>query len=255
MALLEVDGVGRRFGGVQAVADVTFALQPGEVFGVIGPNGAGKTTLFNLIAGLFEPSSGRVVLDGTDITGWPSDSVARLGIGRTFQGVHTFKGVTVRENLQRAALLAHSFDPLRHFGNLMRRRSSVDVAVCEDVARFVGLHDRLEETAAGLSYGLKKLLGIGMALMQQPRLLLMDEPAAGLNPTEKRRLGEVIRDIRQMRCIDVMLVEHDMKLIMETCDRILVMNQGRPIALGDPTQVRSDPAVIDAYLGVDYDFA
>jgi len=254
MQRLELSGLGRRFGGLQAVADVSCSVRRGEIFGVIGPNGAGKTTLFNLIAGIHRPTSGRVVFEGRDITGKSSDAVARLGIGRTFQAVREFRDVSVLENLRRAALLAHSYDPLRHAINVWRRNQAA-LDGCEEVARFVGLGDVLNSPAGGLSYGTKKILGIGMAIMQEPKVLLMDEPAAGLNPTEKVRMGDVIRRIRDERNIDVLLVEHDMRLIMGTCDRILVMNQGRPIAVGLPDEIRANQAVIDAYLGAEYDFA
>jgi branched-chain amino acid transport system ATP-binding protein len=252
---IELRNVGRRFGGLQAVADVSFAVQRGEIFGIIGPNGAGKTTLFNLIAGIYRPSAGQVFLSGRDITGMSCDGVARLGIARTFQGVHTFREQTVFDNLRRAALLAHSYDPLRHIRHLWSQSTRDASHQCEAVAEFVGLADQLQTPAGNLSYGAMKVLGIGMALMQEPRLLLMDEPAAGLNPTEKQRLGGIIRRIRDERQIDVLLVEHDMRLIMGVCDRMLVMNQGRPIMVGQPEAVRADQRVIDAYLGGDYEFA
>jgi branched-chain amino acid transport system ATP-binding protein len=255
MAGIEVSHLGRRFGGLRAVDDVSFQVERGEIFGIIGPNGAGKSTLLNLIAGLFRPSVGHIAFDGRDITGLPSDAVARMGIGRTFQGVHAFRDITTLENLQRAALLAHACDPLRYVRTVLNRRAAARGADCEAVAQLVGLSDVLHATAGGLPYGSKKLLGIGMAMMQSPKVLLMDEPATGLNPTEKRRLGDVIRRIRDEQGVDVLLVEHDMRLIMGICDRVMVLNQGRMIAIGTPDEVKSHPAVIEAYLGVDYEFA
>jgi branched-chain amino acid transport system ATP-binding protein len=255
MARIEVSHLGRRFGGLQAVADVSFSVERGEIFGVIGPNGAGKSTLFNLIAGLFRPTTGRVVFEGRDITGMRSDRVARIGIGRTFQGIHAFREISVRDNLQRAFTLAHACDPVRHAANLFGRRDGDASDRCMEVASLVGLDSVLSATAGSLSYGTKKLLGIGMALMQKPAVLMMDEPAAGLNPTEKARLSEVIRRIRDEFAIDILLVEHDMRLIMGVCDRIMVLNQGRMITVDTPDNVRAHPEVIDAYLGVDYDFA
>ncbi|MCC6196643.1 MAG: ABC transporter ATP-binding protein [Burkholderiales bacterium] len=252
---LELVNVGRRFGGLQAVADVSFTVGRGEVFGIIGPNGAGKTTLFNLIAGIFHPSAGRVIFDGDDITGRTSDAIARLGIARTFQGIHAFRDASVRENLRRSALLARSHDPVRHMRNAWRRDRRITPATCDAMAQFVGLSEFADTPAGALSYGSKKVLGIGMALMESPKVLLMDEPAAGLNPTEKQRIGEIIHRIRDEQHIDVLIVEHDMRLIMSTCDRILVLNQGRMIAVGTPDAVRTDPAVVDAYLGVEYEFA
>ncbi|MFP3606450.1 ABC transporter ATP-binding protein [Paraburkholderia sp. SIMBA_053] len=252
---IEVSRLGRRFGGLRAVDDVSFSVERGEIFGIIGPNGAGKSTLFNLIAGLFRPSAGRVAFESRDITGLPSDAVARIGIGRTFQGVHAFRDLTALDNLRRAALLAHACDPLRYMRNALSRQPASRAADCEAIAQLVGLSDVLHATAGGLPYGSKKLLGIGMAMMQSPKVLLMDEPAAGLNPTEKRRLGDVIRRIRDEQGVDVLLVEHDMRLIMGICDRVMVLNQGRMIAIGTPDEVKAHPAVIEAYLGADYEFA
>lgn len=255
MARIEVSDLGRRFGGLQAVADVSFSVERGEIFGVIGPNGAGKSTLFNLIAGLFRPTTGHVVFDGYDITGMRSDRVARTGIGRTFQGIHAFRDLSVCDNLQRAFTLAHACDPIRHVANVFARRDANARKRCAEVASLVGLESVLDSTAGSLPYGTKKLLGIAMALMQKPAVLMMDEPAAGLNPTEKARLSEVIRRIRDELAIDILLVEHDMRLIMGVCDRIMVLNQGRMITVDTPDNVRAHSEVIDAYLGVDYDFA
>lgn len=255
MRRLEVSGLGRRFGGIQAICDVSFSTRPGEIFGIIGPNGAGKSTLFNLIAGLFRPNSGRVVLEGRDITGLSSDAIARVGIGRTFQGVHAFKDASVLDNLLRAALLSHAHNPIQYARSLLRRDPAGGRDNCEEIARLIGLENLLGAPAESLSYGSKKVLGIGMSLMQAPNVLLMDEPAAGLNPTEKQRLGEVIRRIRDELGIDVLLVEHDMRLIMNACDRIMVLNQGRTITIDTPDEVRMNPEVIEAYLGTDYEFA
>lgn len=252
---LELAGVGRRFGGLQAVADVSLTVERGEIFGIIGPNGAGKTTLFNLIAGIFAPTTGRVIFEGDDITGRTSDAIARLGIARTFQGIHAFRDTSVRENLRRSALLARSHDPIQHLRTAWHRDQHITLEACDAMAHSVGLSDFLDAPAGALSYGSKKILGIGMALMESPKVLLMDEPAAGLNPTEKQRIGEIIRRIRDQQHIDVLIVEHDMRLIMGICDRILVLNQGRMITVGTPEAVRTDQAVIDAYLGVEYEFA
>jgi len=252
---LELRNISRSFGGLQAVADMSFEVHAGEIFGIIGPNGAGKTTLFNLIAGIHRPSSGTVLYQGVDVTGRSSDAVARLGIARTFQAVHTFKSETVHENLRRAGLMAISHHPLVHLRRALAGAASDAVERCRAVAAFIGLADALDAPAGGLAYGLQKMLGIGMALMQSPKLVLMDEPAAGLNPSEKRMVGELIRRMRDERGIDVLLVEHDMRLIMGICDRILVVKQGRPIAIGTPAAVKADPEVIDAYLGTDYEFA
>ena len=246
---LEVTGLTRRFGGLIAVSTVSFAVGRREIFGIIGPNGAGKTTLFNVVAGHYRPTSGKIAFDGIDISGHPSDEIARRGIARTFQAVHVFKQETVRENLRRAAVFATRHHP---FFLGTRRKPTGDV---DEVAMFLGLHDLLDTVAGGLAYGLQKALGVGMAMMVSPKLLLMDEPAAGLNPSEKQAAGALIRRLRDERGITVLLVEHDMPLVMGICDRILVLNQGNAIALGTPEEVKADAAVIDAYLGEDYEFA
>jgi branched-chain amino acid transport system ATP-binding protein len=251
--LLEVKDVTRRFGGLIAVSEVSFEVQKGEIFGVIGPNGAGKTTLFNVIAGHFGPSSGKVVFEGQDISGQSSDAIARLGIARTFQAVHVFKEHTARENLRRAFLLSSSHSPITYF----KQRSEVEKsgALLEKVAKFIGLEEVLDNPAGGLAYGLQKILGIGMAMMSSPKLLLMDEPAAGLNSSEKKVAGTLIRRLRDELGYTILLVEHDMPLVMGLSDRILVVNRGLPIALGTPTEVKANKSVIDAYLGEDYEFA
>jgi branched-chain amino acid transport system ATP-binding protein len=252
---LELRRLSKRFGGLQAVSDVSFAVQRGEIFGLIGPNGAGKTTLFNLIAGVHRPSGGQVLHDGDDITGRGSDVIARRGIGRTFQAAHTFKAETVRENLRRAALLQRSHTPWSHFRGASRYGAQAIDERCHQVAAFVGLDAQLDQMGGALAYGLQKMLGVAMALMTAPRLLLMDEPAAGLNPTEKRSMGELVRRLRDERGIDILLVEHDMRLVMGLSDRILVINQGRAIAVGTPQAVQADPAVIEAYLGSEHELA
>jgi len=250
--LLEVRGLTKRFGGLTAVSKVSFSVSDGEIFGIIGPNGAGKTTLFNVIAGHYRPTGGTVALGGHDISGHSSDEIARRGIARTFQAVHVFGTHTVRENLRRAEVLRLRNSPRAYFSS---RKAAVEADRLGRVAGFVGLGDVLGLPAGGLAYGLQKMLGIGMAIMAAPRLLLMDEPAAGLNSSEKKEAGLLIRRLRDELGITILLVEHDMPLVMGTCDRILVVNRGEPLALGTPAQVKADASVIDAYLGEDYDFA
>ena len=249
--LLEIRDLTKRFGGLTAVGGVSFAVQPGEIFGIIGPNGAGKTTLFNVIAGHYRPSGGTIAFEGHDISSQSSDEIARRGIARTFQAVHVFAEHPAAENLRRAEVIARHHNPFAYFF----RRKRPGAADLNDVARFVGLTDHLHSEAGALAYGLQKLLGIGMAMMVAPKLLLMDEPAAGLNPSEKKAAGTLIRRLRDERGITVLLVEHDMPLVMGVCDRILVVNQGKPIALDTPAVIKADAAVIDAYLGEDYEFA
>ncbi|WP_028710492.1 ABC transporter ATP-binding protein [Paracoccus pantotrophus] len=249
--LLEVRGLGKRFGGLTAVSDISFSVEKGEIFGIIGPNGAGKTTLFNVIAGHYRPSGGSVALNGRDITAHPSDEIGRLGIARTFQAVHLFQRETVRENLRRAEVIAR----LNHPFALLSRARSAETVDLEEVARFIGLEQQLDVEAGGLPYGHQKILGIGIAMMVSPKLLLMDEPAAGLNPSEKKEASTLVRRLRDERGISILIVEHDMPLVMNICDRILVVNQGKQIALGTPDAIKADEKVIDAYLGENYEFA
>ena len=249
--LLEVNNLTKRFGGLTAVSDVSFSVNKGEIFGIIGPNGAGKTTLFNVIAGHYQPTAGKVSLNDADITGKSSDEVARRGIARTFQAVNVFKEETVRENLRRSDVLARCHSPFAY----LARRSKPALADLNAVAQFIGMTEHLDAVAGSMAYGLQKVLGIGMAMMVSPQLLLMDEPAAGLNSSEKRVAATLIRRLRAEHNISVLLVEHDMPLVMGVCDRILVINQGKPIALGTPAEVKADKGVIDAYLGEDYEFA
>ena len=251
--ILEVEGLSRRFGGLTAVSEVSFNVKKGEIFGIIGPNGAGKTTLFNVIAGHYRPSAGTVKFEGVDISGHSSDAIARRGIARTFQAVHVFGEHTATENLRRAAVIGHCHNPLAYFTR--NRRSQARAVDLNEVARFIGIADVLDNQAGSLAYGLQKMLGIGMAMMVGPQLLLMDEPAAGLNSSEKKAAGTLIRRLRDELGITILLVEHDMPLVMGICDRILVINRGKPIALGTPTEVKADTSVIEAYLGEDYEFA
>jgi len=250
--LLKLHDVTRRFGGLTAVAGVSTDINKSEIFGIIGPNGAGKTTLFNVIAGYFPPSSGKVVFDETDISGQSSDRIARRGIGRTFQAVTVFQDHTARENLRRAAMVTRRYNPLVYFSS---RNAGDESEVLQKMAQFTGLEPVLDNRAGSLSYGQQKMLGIGMALMGRPRLLLMDEPAAGLHTSEKKEAAQLIRRLRDELGITIVLVEHDMPLVMSVCDRILVLNRGTPLALGNPAQIKADQTVIDAYLGEEYDFA
>ena len=249
--ILELKGIAKRFGGLVANSDISFSLPRGEIFGVIGPNGAGKTTLFNVIAGYYRPTAGRIRFDGQDITGQSSDAIARRGIARTFQMVHNFATHSVAENLRRSEVIARCHNPFSY----LRRGSKERLGDIAEVAGFIGLGPIMGSTAGSLSYGQQKVLGLGMALMVAPKLILMDEPAAGLNSSEKRLMGGLIERIRRERGISILLVEHDMPLVMGACDRILVVNQGRPIAIGTPDEIKADRRVIDAYLGEDFEFA
>jgi len=236
-ALLVIDNVSKRFGGLAAVQKLSFTIEEHEILGLIGPNGAGKSTLFNLLNGVFAPDTGRIVFRGVDITGELPYRVARAGLARTHQIVQPLGGMSVRENCTVGACFGRDNLPLA------RAR-----AAAEEAAVFVGLADRLEAPASQLTIAGKKRLELARALAAQPTLLLLDEVLAGLNSTEVERMIEVIRRIRQ-RGITILMIEHLMQAIMSLSDRIVVLNSGQKLAEGPPTAVANDPAVIEAYLG------
>lgn len=246
MERLVLKGVCRNFGGLKAVSDVSLSTKAGEIFGIIGPNGAGKTTLFNVIAGLYPPSSGEVRLEDSDISGLSPHDIARRGLARSFQSPRLFMGDTVRVNLARAAAFASISSP---FGFVLRRSNREHKADLGEIAETIGLAHLLDTGAGSLSYGQQKILGIGLAVATGPTILLMDEPAAGLNPTEKVVMMELISRLRQSNSIDILVIEHDMKLMMGVCDRIAVLNQGKLIAVGSPAEIQANATVIEAYLG------
>ena len=245
-ALLETSGLTKRFGGLKAVDDVSFSIAEGELFGIIGPNGAGKTTLFNLVTGTQRPTSGEVHFRGNRLTGLKPDAVAREGIVRTFQATTVFREATVLDNVRRAHLLRTLHQPARLLAGRTEWKASE--AKAREILELLELDRFATQKARELPYGSQKLLGIGIALATRPRLLLMDEPAAGLNPNETRALAGLFERLRG-RGVDIVLVEHDVRLVMSVCDRILVLNYGQAIALGTPDVIRTDPQVIEAYLG------
>jgi branched-chain amino acid transport system ATP-binding protein len=256
-ARLELDGLSRSFGGIRAISEIDLTVLHGEIFGIIGPNGAGKTTLFNVVAGLYRPSQGRVVLDGAEIGGLAPGAIARSGLARTFQSPRCFKAETVAENFRRACDFSRIGSPYAFIrGKLAPGGKPLASAQwVEEIAVFAGLSDVLDKPAGSLAYGLQKALGLGMALAQKPTLILMDEPAAGLNPTEKQTMATSITRLRADFLIDVVVIEHDMRLIMGVCDRIAVLNHGRLLKVGTPDQIRSDRDVIEAYLGSEHETA
>lgn len=249
--LLEVHNLVMRFGGLLAVDGVTFDVRKREVFSIIGPNGAGKTTVFNCIGGFYKPSGGEIRLAGTSIQGLPSHRVACHGLVRTFQGVRLFKNLTVLENLLvaqhqqvKTGLLAGLFATRAY---RRAEREAIDRAVYW--LDFMGLREYANREAGNLAYGHQRRLEIARCMITKPRLLMLDEPAAGLNPQEKRDLAVMIDQIRREHHIAVLLIEHDMRLIMDISERILVMEHGRPIMIGEPEAVQRDERVIKAYLG------
>ena len=250
MTLLSLNGITRRFGGLIAVDGVDLAVAKGGVTAVIGPNGAGKTTLFNIISGFQAPNAGRIVFDGIDITGHPPEAIAAAGVVRTFQLVQLFQNLSVLENVKVGSHLHTTGGLWSAVLRLPRTRAAERAleARARELLEFVGLDAAADEEANALAYGQQRLLEIARALAAGPRLLLLDEPAAGLSVEETRRLAAAIRTIAE-RGTTVLLIEHDMKLVMNTADTVAVLDFGRKIAEGPPETVREDAAVIAAYLG------
>jgi branched-chain amino acid transport system ATP-binding protein len=248
---LEVRQVARRFSGLVAVDELSFGVEQGEIFGLIGPNGAGKTTLFNIITGLIPPSSGQLIYQQRNITKLRPHQIAGQGIARTFQNLRLFGNLSVLENVAIARHIHQhtGFVPglLGHASALREERRTKLKAL--ELLELVGLVEKINQTACTLSYGDQRRLELARALALEPRLLLLDEPAAGMNPSEKAALSQLIRDIRQRFSLTVILIEHHVPLVMGLCDRIAVLNFGQLIALDTPEAVRRDPAVVAAYLG------
>lgn len=250
-ALLKISDLSMRFGGLLAVDGVNFSVMEKEIFAIIGPNGAGKTTVFNCISGFYRPTSGAIVVDNTAIDGMPSHMVARHGLVRTFQNIRLFKSMTVLENLLVAQHTQLRTGLLPGLFKLPGFRRSEREAL-ERAAYWLdqlNLRELANRAAGTLSYGLQRRVEIARCMITKPRLLLLDEPAAGLNPQEKQELQQLIDRLRREHEVAVLLIEHDMSLIMGISDRILVMEQGKPIVTGTPAEVRNDARVIKAYLG------
>ena len=251
MSVFSVSDLSLRFGGVQAIGNVSFSVEQGEVFAIIGPNGAGKTSVLNVITRVFDPTQGRVEFEGQDITALPRHKVVHSGIGRTFQNIELFEGGTVLDNL----LLGRHRFPHGNFAAqwlwtpAVRAAEAASRDKVEDVIQLLDLMPYRNSPVAGLPYGVRKVVELARALATQPRLLLLDEPASGLNPEETRELAFWIDDIQSDLGITVIMVEHDMSLVSEAADRVLCMNMGQVLALGTPEEVQGDPAVIAAYLG------
>ena len=248
--LLQLDGLTRRYAGLVAVDGVDMQVVPGGVHAVIGPNGAGKTTLFNLVSGLVVPSAGRIVLDGQDVTALPPERRAALGLGRTFQNIRVFAGMTVLENVLTGLHVRMRCGlpgvVLRLPGFRAEERRAV--ARARAALDLVGLVDEADQPAGALSYGDQRRLEIARSMAPEPRLLLLDEPAAGMNPAETEGLAALIRQLSGLGTT-VLLVEHDMGFVMDLSDQVTVLNFGRRIFEGPPAVVRQEPAVIEAYLG------
>ncbi|MGO4307763.1 MULTISPECIES: high-affinity branched-chain amino acid ABC transporter ATP-binding protein LivG [unclassified Cupriavidus] len=251
--MLKVSGLQMRFGGLLAVDGVDFDVRRDEVFAIIGPNGAGKTTVFNCVGGFYKPTAGEVTLDGHAIAGLPSHLVARRGLVRTFQNIRLFKSLTVVENLLVAQHLQVKSGLLRGLlaTPAYRRAEREALERAAEWLERMGLTSVANREAGTLSYGHQRRLEIARCMITRPRLLMLDEPAAGLNPQEKIELQQLIDRLRHEFNISVLLIEHDMSLVMGVSDRIMVMEHGRPIVTAAPDEVRNDPRVIKAYLGED----
>jgi branched-chain amino acid transport system ATP-binding protein len=250
-ALLRAVGVSRRFRGLLALSNYNLELHQGEILGVIGPNGAGKTTLFNLVTGFLRPTTGRIEMLGEDITGLRPDLVARRGIARTFQTIRLFGKLSVLDNVKVAQQLhgkAGFWETLLSTPGFHRKERQLEQRALEHLDD-LGLVDLQALPASALPYGNQRKVEVARALALEPKVLLLDEPAAGMNPHETTELLGFIRGIHQRYALTIVVVEHDMSLIMRLCDRIQVLNYGQTICEGSPERVRSDPAVVEAYLG------
>jgi len=249
MAILSVEQLTMRFGGLVAVDGLSFEIEPGEIRGLIGPNGAGKTTTFNVVSGFYSPTSGRVIYDGKDISGLKMSAVAARGLVRTFQHSTLFQELSLLENVR---IGCHLFEAPRVLASILgkdkaRRRETEAKAL--DTLDFFDLAGRKDDLAAELPHGLQRALGMAVALAADPKVLLLDEPFTGMNPEETRHMMDLMHRIRE-RGITVLLVEHDMQAVMGLCDKITVLSFGKLLAEGTPEDIRSNPQVIEAYLGV-----
>jgi branched-chain amino acid transport system ATP-binding protein len=249
--MLRAEGIGLRFGGIKALADIDIDVRQGEIFAIIGPNGAGKTSFMNCINGFYRPQNGSIYFEGNEITHLPSHRIAKLGIGRSFQGLQLFDGLNVLDNIMAGRHFHFKSGPLSdaiYFGRT-RREEIKHRKVVEDIIDFLEVAPVRKQLVGSLPYGLRKRVDLGRALAAEPKLLLLDEPLAGMNRDEKEDIARFVLDISEEMGITIAIVEHDMGLVMDICERVVVLDFGRKIAEGTPEEIRSNEEVIQAYLG------
>lgn len=251
--ILEMQNVDKHFGGVHAIDNFSVKIEKGKIHGLIGPNGAGKTTIFNNITGIYAPDSGRILFDGQDITGFSPSNVAQLGIGRTFQNIRLFANLPVLENVIIASGMDASYNMLQAFfrSRRFREREKFLKEKAMDLLEIVGLQDKPDERANSLPYGHQRKLEIARAMALNPKLLLLDEPAAGMNAEESLDLVSFVKEIKDKFDLTVLMIEHHMDVVANLCDYCTVLNFGKTIAVGTPAEVKANPEVIRAYLGGD----